>query len=84
MVYYRIAWCIKKENKYCFGNWQSSSKILELEKWVEKSNQKSDCYYWIESKKNMMSEINNYKKPKSSLSTIEKEYVSIEQFNKVI
>ena len=84
MVYYRIAWCIKKENKYCFGNWQSSTKILELEHWVEKSNQKSDCYYWIESKKNMMSEIYNYKKPKSSLSTIEKEYVSIEQFTKVI
>ena len=42
MVYYRIAWCIKKENKYCFGNWQPATKILELEHWVEKSNQKSD------------------------------------------
>ena len=27
MVYYRIAWCIKNDNKYCFGNWQSEERL---------------------------------------------------------
>ena len=32
MVYYRIAWCIKNDNKYCFGNWQSEEKLEEFKK----------------------------------------------------
>ena len=80
MVYYRIAWCIKKEKKYCFGNWQPSDKILELEHWVHNSNRKSDCYYWIEQKDSMFGEINNYNKTKSSLTIIdESDFVAVEK-----
>ena len=30
MVYYRIAWCLKKENKYCFGNWNGLITIFKV------------------------------------------------------
>ena len=80
MVSYRIAWCIKKEKKYCFGNWQPSHKIIELEHWVHNSNRKSECYYWIEEKPSMFGEITNYIKKKSSLRTIdENDFISIEK-----
>jgi len=80
MVYYRIAWCIKKENKYCFGNWQPEEKLENLENWVKKSNIKPDCYYWLEQKENKTSEIKNYIINEKSLESIfEKEYVSIEK-----
>ena len=36
MDYYRIAWCIKKENKYCFGNWQPDKKLESLNIKLEK------------------------------------------------
>tara|TARA_B100001142_G_C13927169_1_gene497830 strand:+ start:99 stop:347 length:249 start_codon:yes stop_codon:yes gene_type:complete len=80
MVYYRIAWCIKNENKYCFGNWQSEGKLEDLKKWVNKSNIKADCYYWLEEKDKKTSEIRNYIENEKSLESIfEKEYVSIEK-----
>ena len=80
MIYYRIAWCIKKENKYCFGNWQPEKKLENLENWVKKSNIKPDCYYWFETKNGKTSEIKNYIINEKSLESIfEKEYVSIEK-----
>jgi len=59
---------------------------MELEKWVEKSNKKPECYYWLETKKDILSEIFNYEKIYKSpvsleacISSMETEYVSIEK-----
>jgi len=80
MVYYRIAWCLKKENKYCFGNWQPEEKLEDLKNWVNKSNIKPECFYWLEEKEKKTSEIKNYILNEKSLESIfEKEYVSIEK-----